>query len=354
MKCADATGGRTPRHFASIEDLMEWVARDLVSAQLREVLPLHARYEYLWTADGTLMPSPCSPFVSPFLYRGQVVRHKPCIASVFRGLSIAGDCAPGWRQLTAQDRARLFVDRVRLEEFALALRDHPASEYATTIGLRLSSYGLAQHYEMATDRLDLTLDHAVAAFFATNRLVSEQWVPVSEGQGVIYRIRTTALDQLRPNRLECLGKQSLPRPGEQRAFTLTLPLMADFENLPVELLTFDQDGACSRRLNDRFTGVASLFPPDVMADVARSIRAEKSISRDVAECVLSQDNPSRQYLGHPFSAWEALIEADGGMPVSGRGRITLTPSQRSQAISSVERMRETFLDNVGAIAVRRA
>lgn len=74
------------------------------------------------------------------------------------------------------ERVRLFVDRVRLEEFLLALCDHPALDYAEQIGLRLQPYGLAQHYEMATDQLDLTQDHNVAVFFATNRRIGNEWV----------------------------------------------------------------------------------------------------------------------------------------------------------------------------------
>lgn len=344
----------TGRHFSSIDDLIEWVERDLVSAGMREMFPLHANYEYLWSSEGTLVPSPCSSFASPFLYRGQVERYQPCITSVFRGLDPESDFSLGWKGLSKRDRARLFIERVRLEEFVLALLDHPARGYAKEIGLRLNPIGLAQHYEMATDRLDLTQDHGVAAFFATNRCVDNEWVPVSEGVGVVYRVRTSLLDEVSPSRLECLGKQSLPRPGEQKAFTLTLPLSYDFERLPTEVLTFDQVGTCSLRLNGDYYGGASLFPPDVMADIAASIRSEHSIPRGVADWLLSHGDPALEYLGEDAGEFEALIERYSEVRVSGRERLTLTRSQHEQATSSLEETKLTFLDNVGAIAVRRA
>lgn len=346
------------RHFASIDELLEWAERDVVADQLRKSLPLHAKYEYLWSAEGILMPSPCSPFVSPFLYRGQISRHRPCVASVFRKLSPGAGKGSGWAGLTNRDRAALFVDRVHLEEFVLALLDHPASGYAKEIGLRLNPIGLAQHYEMATDRLDLSMDHSVAAFFATNRFSDGAWVPVTEHEarepGVVYRIRTRALDEIRPKRLECLGKQSLPRPDEQKAFALTLPLASDFELFPVEVLTFDQVGSRSRQLNDRFSGTASLFPPDVMADVANSIRSEGSISMSVAEWILSQEDPCRRYLGDGLTDWKAFVESHSDVRVSSRDRISLSASELDQATASVNKLRLTFLDNVGAIAVRTA
>lgn len=91
-------------------------------------------------------------------------------------MSQEASCERGWESLSLAERVRLFVDRVRLEEFLLALCDHPALDYAEQIGLRLQPYGLAQHYEMATDQLDLTQDHNVAVFFATNRRIGNEWV----------------------------------------------------------------------------------------------------------------------------------------------------------------------------------
>lgn len=106
------------------------------------------------------LPSLASPFWSSFLYRGQVKRHPRCIPSVFRGLQFVDHP----QKLTRRERAQCFLERVRLEEFLLALADHPAVAYAREIGLKMNCEALAQHYEMATDRLDLSQDPEVAAF----------------------------------------------------------------------------------------------------------------------------------------------------------------------------------------------
>lgn len=343
---------KVAQQFDSVDDVLLFLEENIVADEVRERYPLHAKYEYLWASDGSLIPSMCQPFVSPFIYRGQVSRHSPCLPSVFRGLSKEADPVRGWESLSPSDRAKLFVERVRLEEFLLALQDHPASAYAREIGLRMQPFGLAQHYEMATDRLDLTQDHHVAAFFATNQRVGGEWVPVEEGMGVIYRIHTESFFRNRPKHFECVGKQFLSRPEQQKAFTLTLPLVCDFESLPVEIFTFRQDRLSALRLNDRFSGGLSLFPPDVMADVASEIRSEESISHQVAEGLLSYDKPTRAYLADSVTGYKALVRGRSASRVSARERITLSESQLEIAASAVERMRSTFLNGVGAIAVR--
>lgn len=345
---------RVVRHFESINEVLDLLEKDVVAGDMRKQFPLHAKYEYLWAADGTLIPSMCSSFVSPFIHRGQVARYRPCLPNVFRGLSQGADHARGWESLPLADRAKLFVERVRLEEFTLALLDHPACRYAKEIGLRLQPFGLAQHYEMATDRLDLTQDHHVAAFFATNARVGDEWMPVDGGVGVVYRIHTSSLFHSDSEHIECVGKQFLPRPEEQKAFTLTLPLGYDFERLPIEILTFQQRESYAKELNDRFAGGASLFPPDVMAEVAAAIRSESSISRHVAASLLSYDKPTQEYLADQTNNLEAFVAHHQNMRVSERDRITLTRSQQENASSAVEHMRSTFLKGIGAIAVRKA
>jgi len=339
-------------HFDSIDDVLEVLQKEVVADEMRARYPLHARYEYLWMAAGSLIPSVCSPFISPFLYRGQIARYRPCLASVFRGLKCDVYDGRGLSDLLPVDRIRLFVERIRLEEFVLALCDHPAMEYAAQIGLCMQPFGLAQHYEMATDQLDLSQDHNVAAFFATNYRIASEWVPASQGLGVIYRVRTGPLLDSRPGHVEFVGKQVLPRPEQQKAFTLRLPIAYDFERMNVEVFTFRQVPSCGRRLQDRYSGGAALFPPDVMAEVAETIRSEKTISRHVVEWLMDYDEHSREYMTDSTGELYRLIWEHLGVRVSNRGRFSLTASQQQIARVAVEQVKSTFLHNVGAIAVR--
>lgn len=341
------------QHFNSIDEVLSLLKKNVVTDEMRNLFRLDG-IEYLWTAEGTLIPSITAPFVSPFLYRGQVGRYQPCLPGVFRGLTKGLVRGIGLNGLSPSDRARLFIERVRLEEFVLALFDHPASAYANEIGLRLHPIALAQHYELATDRIDLTQDHNVAAFFATNERIGNQWVPIDKGTGVIYRLHRSSFYKNLPEHLVCIGKQALPRPGEQKAYTLTLPLAYDFESLPIEVFTFQQADSCGQRLNSHFNGGSSLFPPDVMAEVANTIRSEGSISRRVAAWLLSYDKPSRELLAGSLDRFDDFFTQHADVRISERDRITLTVAQQERALAGVEDIKSTFLNGVGALAVRRA
>lgn len=341
MRVSHMSQATLSRHLGSVNDALALFEEDLVGAQVCNDYRLHG-IDYLWTSDGTLVPSVGAPFVSPYLYRGQVARHQPCIPSVFRGLSSTDDPL----SLPSADRSRLFADRVKLEEFVLAIEGHPACAYAREIGLRLQQYGLAQHYELATDRLDLTQDHRVAAFFATNELVDGVWLPVERGVGVIYRLHTTSFQRHFKDRLECLGKQAFPRPGEQKGYTLSLSLGTDFEALPVEVFTFDHAHACSAALNRQYEEGGALFPPDVMSEVAAAINEAPTLPRRLVEHLLASDQ-----LSGPFVRLKDFLQHLAGR-ICDRSLIGLSASQLDRAAAAVESMRSTFLDRVGALPVR--
>lgn len=61
----------------------------------------------------------------------------------------------------------------------------------------------------------------------------------------------------------------------------------------------------------------------------------------------------REVLAGWADNFEALVAQYSDVRTSGRNRIALTESQQETASSAVQRMRSTFLMNVGAIAVRR-
>jgi len=335
------------KHFASIDDVLAELEKDVSSAHVCEFFSLDG-ITHLWTKDGTLVPSVTSSFSSPFLYRGQVHRHRPCVPGVFRGLSQANHP----HQLPPADWARCLVDRIKLDEFVSALEDHPATAYAREIGLRTYPQGLAQHYELATDRMDLTQDHRVAAFFATNTRRDGIWSPATTGDGVLYRIHTVSFSKHFKEHFECIGKQVLPRPEQQKAYALALPLGLDFETLPIEVYTFPQIASCGERINTHFDGGDALFPHDVMADLAQTIKADNAVPRSVLQMLMRSAVP----MPRPDNEVErsaALIERHSSFKVSDRALHELSPSQREEASRSTEKMKQTFLDGVSMLAVRR-
>lgn len=335
------------RHFASIDDVITHCEKELNGSELRNLLPLHG-ITHLWTSDGTLIPYFSESFTSPHLYRGQICRHRPCLPGVFRGMPLVDHP----HSLPPAAWVRCLVDRIKLEEFVGALDGHPASAYAREIGLRTYPCGLAQHYELSTDRMDLTEDHRVAAFFATNTHHSGAWTPVRDGVGVLYRLHRRSFFEHFGERLEWLGKQVLPRPNEQRACTLVMGLGLDFETLPIEVFTFQQVADCGERLNAHFDGGAALFPPDVMAELALTIRSDTTLPRSVLESLMREGVPADD-LTDEAERSAALIATHSRFRVIDREPHSLSARQHQEATKAVDCMKETFLHGVGVMAVRK-
>jgi|GEM_PF-3135189 len=336
------------QHFESIDAVLERIREDVPWNPFQE----QDGVAYEWVTDGIegrIVPSLASPFWSPFLYRGQVHRHSPCIPGVFRGLQFVDHP----QKLTGVERAKCFLARLRLEEFLLALAGHPAITYGREIGLRLSPEALAQHYEMATDRLDLSQDPEVAAFFATNtRTADGRWVPVDQGSGVMYRLDISGrYRSLQSGELEWIGKQVLPRPGEQKGWTLRVPLGCDFESLPVDTFTFAQKKGSSHRINERFGGGELLFPPDVLAEVAQEIRGSNSVARSLVGRALASQGYAGDLHRRELDASAGFFAREFGIAVEDRAPLSLSPRQCADAVAQTERMKEIFLDDVAVRAV---
>ena len=335
------------QHFESVDAVLDRIRADVPwNPFLRE-----SKVTYEWVADGSegrLVPSLASPFWSPFLYRGQVQRHYPCIPGVFRSLQVVRHP----QKLTPRKRAQCFLARVQLEEFLLALRDHPAVAYARDIGLKMSREPLAQHYGMATDRLDLSQDPEVAGFFATNvRADDGHWVPINGGTGVLYRLDVSGRYRaLQSGELEWIGKQVLPRPGEQKGWTLRMPLGGDFEALPVDVFTFEQRRESGQRINEKFGGGERLFPPDALAEVAQAIRESKSIARSLVSRVLALQGCPGHSHRRELDASVGFFAKEFNIAVDDREPLSFSPRQRAAAEAQTQYLKEAFLDDVGVRA----
>lgn len=342
------------RHFNSIHEVMA----HLLSEVPENLFARFMKDGYQWANDGgvgRLVPSPGSSFWSPFLYRGQNRRYSPCVPGVFRGFPRVNH--PG--QLPRRDHAQSYLAGVRLEEFMWALTQHPAYTFSKEMGLVVSSEALAQHYELQTGRLDLTQDPHVAAFFASNwRDAAGVWRPMEDGEGVVYRVAVPrimqGLGKHRESYLEWIGKQAWPRPGEQKGCTLLVPLGADFEEIDGDVFAFRHDAACGRHYNERFDGGRKLFPPDVLSEVADSIRTCATVAKSILIKTLERSDFTRQELDWQIHASTEYFAEHLSVEVTDRPPISLTEEQMLRAQVQVDAMKKTFFDNVRVYPVRKA
>lgn len=149
--------------------------------------------------------------------------------------------------------------------------------------LNIDKQGIAQHYGLCTDRIDLTSNFDVASFFATCKWDKEQnrFMPIKSSSklGVIYRFLHVFMmgntqTKERESAFSFVGWQPLPRPEQQRACSLRMHEGENFIHFPtVQRYYFQHDGAVSERVWNEFEQGRAVFPEDKAASLAN--KAEK-------------------------------------------------------------------------------
>jgi hypothetical protein len=338
-------------YFDSLEAVLAHFRKDSPRPNLFKYSPQN-NFEWVAGSDdskGRQAYRPAELLSSPYLYRGQYKRHHTCQPTVFRGFRRVSHP----KNLPASTRAWLLLHRVRLEEFCVALKEHPACIHAADVGLEVHPHALAQHYELLTDRLDFTQDPLVAAFFASNRKDSSgRWQPL-DGEaedGVIYRLKIHPLSgYLSPSKiwpLECIGNQALPRPAEQRGWTIQMALGACLEECPVDVFSFHRNIKESRNINTLFDGGRKLFPDDVMSEIAQTISRAVSIPRSLLSNVLTSYGCPNELIDAEIKVLSQLLAKKFAVHVDERDEVALTAEQVLRARASVEIAKNRFLAGV--------
>jgi hypothetical protein len=200
-----------------------------------------------------------------FMYRGQTTRYPTCRPSLLRGAP-----TDEW-----QIKALLSLERFRVAELELVLRDHPFGMVARKRGFYVDYHALAQHYGIPTSLLDLTSNVEVAAFFAVAKwdCESASFQPMESGTGVMYRFDWTAFGPGYSKFFEPVGLGPGLRPARQHAWTFRLRPGRDFQLVPhVTAFEFTHSKEASAELFERFDGGAWLYPPDCLASLVEKLR----------------------------------------------------------------------------------
>jgi FRG domain-containing protein len=223
-----------------------------------------------WNGKTRIVPSealnlPGRPGKRSFMYRGQIERYPTCGPSILRG-------APDdeW-----QIKARLSLERFRVAELELVLRDHPFKAVLDKRGFWVDYHSLAQHYGIPTSLLDLTSNVEVAAFFAVAKWDKESasFKPMETGTGVIYLFDWTAFGPGYSKFFEPVGFGPGLRPARQHAWTFRLRPGVDFQQVAhVAAIEFAHSKAASEELFARFDCGAWLYPPDCLASLVEKLR----------------------------------------------------------------------------------
>ncbi|HJH27884.1 MAG TPA: hypothetical protein C5S37_14245 [Methanophagales archaeon] len=264
---------RNREHFLnSIPSTRADLYRSVIFPNTRKFIPVEA-------PDGTIRLIPGNQNL--YLFRGQPEDDSPCLSKIYRN---------------NPNEIDIFIARLKQIEFELVLREHPAIQDIQKDGIHISFTGLAQHYELATDYLDVTSDPYIAAFFAvcTYCKSEQRYIPVSSQNGPSVLMKTPALVYTNPvtePKLEIVGLQPFPRPGNQKAYAVKL---RKGENFSAQKMLFHHSKESSQKIYDLFDGGKKLFPPDPIKNKAQEISEGVVFSQEAFEQVLQRYDFARR------------------------------------------------------------
>lgn len=211
-----------------------------------------------------------------FLYRGQNAEYGMCVPSIYRN---------------DPDDISIFENRMRLIAFHRLLYSHPVvKHFFLRHNFLVNEEGLAQHYGLQTEILDLTSSLDVALFFALCKYdpSTDSYDYFRDGThtGVLYVFDPILDNEPTPaihlnymnGNIRPIGLQAFPRPGVQYGYGLRIG-----KGLSTKLwiFTFEFTAEESKEYHDKFCNGNALWIKDRLADKTKEIAGQSMFSYSV-------------------------------------------------------------------------
>lgn len=206
------------------------------------------------------------------LYRGQGSYHGRCLPTLYR-------------QALTDDE--LFMERVRVAEFRLFLEQFDVTQHFEENHYLVDYVGLAQHYGLKTDVLDVTNNIDVAMFFAMCDYDKEtdSYKPKQEDKtyvGYLYAVLANENNHdprnffgVYSDKLNVIGLQPFERPGRQNGFAYHVGSEGKISGY---LYSFNYTKADSIEIFNSFRQGEYLWCKDDIVDVAKAIAKTTTFS----------------------------------------------------------------------------
>lgn len=223
-------------------------------------------FEPILMEDGLHILLPLSPAQHSY-YRGESAYHEECYPSLYR------------KGMTEAD---IFVERVKRCELELMMQQYPVTElFANSIQaqapdgnwqqipFRIGYDGMAQHYGIRTEFMDMTVDPLIAAFFAatTYDYATDTYSPITDIAtypfGVFYLYNEISLPVPTYQRIDVVGMQPLLRPGRQSAFVFRMNRGENFDCMAQKTF-FRHDAEINRQIYQMANQNGYLFPEEIL------------------------------------------------------------------------------------------
>ena len=229
-------------------------------------------FEPVLMNDGTHILLPLSPAQHSY-YRGENTYHTKCHPSLFR---------------EGMGKAEVFLERVKRCEMELMMQEYPiTSLFANSIhaqapdgnwhqlNFRVGYDGMAQHYGIKTEFLDITLNPWTAAFFAatTYDFETDTYLPITDTDkyqyGVFYLYNEIPMLFESNNRVDVVGMQPMLRPGRQSAYVYRMKEGENF-NDRAQKTFFRHDAEVNKQIFNHVANGEYLFPKEIVNDKIRT------------------------------------------------------------------------------------
>ena len=229
-------------------------------------------FEAMTMEDGTQILMPLSPAQHSF-YRGESNYHEVCQPTLFR---------------KGMDEADIFVERVKRCEMELMMQQYPITDFFANsihaqdpadewhqLHFRIGFDGMAQHYGIKTEFLDITNEPWTAAFFAATMydFDTDNYSPiidtVKHQYGVFYLYNEIPIPGIISKRIDVVGMQPLLRPGRQSAYVFRMGEKENF-NLLAQKTYFRHDAKINQEIFARANKGNRLFPQELLNDKIRN------------------------------------------------------------------------------------
>lgn len=259
-------------HYLEGERRMEERVKNTV---FQGVFPTQAQkglFEPMTIEDGTHILLPLSPSQHSY-FRGENCYHEDCRPTLYR---------------KDMDDASVFVERVKRCELERMMKEYPITDlFAHSIHaqdpagewhqfhFRVGFDGMAQHYGIKTEFLDLTLDPWTAAFFAATKYddKTDTYSPIIDMDnfqyGTFYLYNETPIPFRKSSRIDVVGMQPLSRPGRQSAYVFHMNKGENFNALAQKDL-FRHDPKINQEIFEHFNSGNQLFPQELLNNKIRN------------------------------------------------------------------------------------
>ncbi len=231
-------------------------------------------FEPMMMEDGTHILMPLSPAQHSY-YRGESSYHEDCRPSLYR---------------KDMNEEKIFVERVKRCEMERMMLEYPVTNlFANSvcaqapdgnwvqIPFRVGFDGMAQHYGIKTEFMDLTLNPYTAAFFAatTYDADTDTYSPLTDidqnSYGVFYLYNEIPLlgEAAKHQRIDVVGMQPLSRPGRQSAYVCKMKQGENFNSIAQKTF-FRHDATINQSIVEKVNNDNALFPDEMLNQKIRS------------------------------------------------------------------------------------